>query len=281
MDAIAIFHCVRQNFVGMNRRIILWHNRPIQSTDAAGTTILISVSAPPSFHEPGRYASTSPDTPLSYVPPLAYFCINALIRSPELEHVHHFGPPRLLYKAPASPTVSDILRALIPSYDPIPTKDGHLVLKGFDIHEMDPRLWAILVQVFVELPDVLRVYPIALSDKNIPLLQRIPSTSYFTLLTVLDLPGSVHLTDDTILELKALHGLCALDASGTQLTAQAIRRLSGSLTWSEESTDPASKRRGPWQLRILNLRNCRKLGDIVLDHLATFPLLSVVGKSYK
>lgn len=91
-----------------------------------------------------------------------------------------------------------------------------------------------------------------------PLLQRIPTTEHFSLLTVLEIPGCSHLTDDTIVRLAVIHTICVLDASNTPLTAQGIRRLSGTLRWGDDGVDIANQRRGPWQLRILSLRKSRE-----------------------
>ncbi|KAI0065347.1 hypothetical protein BV25DRAFT_1671610 [Artomyces pyxidatus] len=260
----------------MSRSIILWRNHREQSTDDAGTSITSSVLAPPIYFTPGPYeesdSATTQGGALRYVPSLSYFCIKILTESPE--QVHPFGAPRLVYQPPASPEDYDILRALIPSY--YPSLNGNFGINGFKIGQVDPRLWAVLIQLFVGLPDVFSTYLIALSDKHLPLLQHIPATTHFSLLTVVDLHGSPHLTDDTILELRALHGLVALDASETTLTAQGIRRLSGTLLWTDDGEIDSRRRRGPWQLRILRLRNCRKVGNLVLEHLEAFPLLTVV-----
>ncbi|KAA1471183.1 hypothetical protein DENSPDRAFT_880271 [Dentipellis sp. KUC8613] len=258
--------------------IILWRTRQENTTDDAGVTILKSTLPPPALFDPGPYelsrrverGQADLNTSLRYVPSLAYFCLKTLLPYPE--DIHHFGPPRLRYEPPSLPFTYDILRALIPSYCPWP---DHCEEEGLRLSEVDPRLWASIVQVFTELPDEFRVYSLALSDKHLPLLELIPQRTDFSLLTVLELPGCPDLTDDTIFELKALHGLSAFDATATQLTAQGLLRLSRTMTWAEGETN-ASKRRGPWQLRILRLRNCRLIGNRVFDALATFPLLSVI-----
>ncbi|TFY82094.1 hypothetical protein EWM64_g1917 [Hericium alpestre] len=255
--------------------IILWHNHTEQRTDDAGTTILTSICPPPALFDPGPYEDTRRDAdrdsnPLRYVPSLAYFCIKSLLQYPD--QIHGFGSPRIAYERPAISLTYDILRALVPSYDPWP-EEG--VEDSLDLPKVDPRLWAVIVQVFTNLPDEFRVYPIALSDKHLPLLQHIPQRDDFSLLTILELSHCSHLTDDTILELKALHGLCALDASETPLSAQGILRLSRTLAWAD-GHDNASSRRGPWQLRILYLRNCKNVKNAVFDALPAFPLLSIV-----
>jgi len=177
------------------------------------------------------------------------------------------------------PQAYDILRALIPSYRSKHAFDTDTFTNELELSQVDPRLWAVIIQVLTQLPDALRVYPIALADKHLPQLQRIPSTPDFSFVTVLELPACAHLTDDTILELKQLHALCALDASQTLVTAQGIRRLCGTQTFAAENEgiDMASRRRGPWSLRILRLRNCQGVTNKIFDVISGFPLLSVLG----
>lgn len=257
----------------MDKPIILWQTRPEVSTDDAGTTITSVVLPPPALYDPGPYEKSTlePTAHLRYVPSLAYFCIQKLI---EYADQCDFGLWSLRYERPASSLSYDILRALIPSYLPATDATSHDDIR---MSEVDPRLWAVILQVFTEVPDVMRVYPIALSDKHLPLLQRIPSTSNYSLLTALQLPGCTHLTDDTIIQLKALNGLCAFDASETKLTAQGISRLAGTMSWSLEGN--RDQRRGPWQLRILRLRKCTQIGDEISKCISRFPLLCVVGEA--
>ncbi|KAI0306587.1 hypothetical protein B0F90DRAFT_1814455 [Multifurca ochricompacta] len=174
----------------MAKRIILWHSERTLSTDDAGLS--------------GNY---SPE-PLHHVPPLSYFCIKRLVEA--TEQIHRYGPPRP-YRSPASPNDPDILRALIPYIN----RQGH-----FDLSKVDPRLWAVVVQVYTDLPNNLRTYRTALSDKYIDSLQRIPATEHFSLLTVLELPGCYHLDDNTIIHLSTLRTLCALDVSCSALSAK-------------------------------------------------------------
>jgi hypothetical protein len=260
----------------MTKPIILWQSERILSTDDAGLTILSSVSPPRAYFQPGPYydedfscpTRNSHPRPLPRVPPLSYFCIKQLVKIPEF--VYLYGPPRP-YRLPASPGDPDILRAIIPC-----NRQGH-----FDLSKVDPRLWAVIVQVYADLPHRLRIYRTALSDKYTPLLQHIPATEHFSLLTVLELPGCPHLSDDTIIHLTALHTLCALDVSSSALSVQGIRRLSGTLKWVEDGVDIANQRRGPWQLRILSLRNCKRVTNAIYQYLEPFVLLSVVGKPHK
>ncbi|KAI0256685.1 hypothetical protein BJV78DRAFT_1166160 [Lactifluus subvellereus] len=254
----------------MTKPIILWQSERTLSTDDAGLTILGSVSPPKAYFQPGPYYDqdiniSDPTEPLRVLnlPPLSYFCIKRLVKIPEL--VYLYGPPRP-YRFPTSPSDTDILQALIPS-----NLQGH-----FDLGKVDPRLWAVIVQVYSDLPHRLLIYRTALSDKYTPLLQHIPATEHFSLLTVLELPGCSHLNDDTIIQLTVLHTLCALDASSSALSAQGIRRLSGTLKWDEDGVDIANQRRGPWQLRILSLRNCKRVTNAIYQYLGPFILLAAV-----
>ncbi|KAI0318937.1 hypothetical protein OF83DRAFT_878908 [Amylostereum chailletii] len=255
------------------RSIVLWDPslNANHSSDQAGIDIQNSVYAPPAFFRPPPYqqSAASTSTPLPYVPSLAYFCIKAVVESPE--DVHFFGSPRISYEKHTHGTY-DILRALMPqAYNPHDKDPSHIRLD-----QVDPRLWASVIQVFRDLPPHLRAYTIALADSHLCLLQYIPASPDFTLLTVLHLSGVSHLNDNTVFKLKHLHALSALDASDTALTAYGIRRLSETLGWAERSDDAVSRRRGPWELRILLLRSCRKITNKIFEVLDRFPLLSVV-----
>jgi hypothetical protein len=236
------------------------------STDDAGVTILNSTGPPNAYFQPGPYGDES-DSGIAEirVPSLSYFCIKCLVQAPEL--VYHYGPPRP-YRHPESPSDPDVLQSLIPR-----STQGY-----FNLGKVDPRLWAILVQTYSDLPHSLRTYRTALSDKHIPLLQRVPTTEHFSLLTVLELPGCSHLNDDTIVHLTALHTLCVLDASRSTLSALGIRRLSGTVKWVEDGVDCANRRRGPWQLRILSLHHCKRVTNAIYQYLEPFMLLAAVGK---
>ena len=85
------------------------------------------------------------------------------------------------------------------------------------------------------------------------------------------------LTDDTVVELRELHTLAALDASVTALGSWGVYRLARSLAWSDGEDDEPPQRRGPWGLRVLYLNNCMNIDNKVFSYLSRFPLLSVVG----
>lgn len=257
----------------MSKPIVLWRRRATLASDDACTTIHKYALAPPPIRPPYQPPATDPTAhTLSYVPPLTYFCIQKLIQ--HADQLHFIGSARLLYEPPQSLGSYDVLRAVIPSYVPDEPLDLSLV---------DPRLWVVLVQLYNSLPESLRTYVLPLADPHLPLLQRIPCTPDFALLTVLELPGCQELTDGTVVELKALHGLCAFDASGTMLTAHGVRTLAKTLVFGEDEEEVGAAmqrpRRGPWGLRILSLRNCPNIKSEVFECLPMFPLLSVVGAS--
>ncbi|KAI0336492.1 hypothetical protein GY45DRAFT_406277 [Cubamyces sp. BRFM 1775] len=253
--------------------IVLWAPKAKLASDGACTTILQYELPPaPSTIRPPYQSPNNAEVRLRYVPPLAYFCMKALAEYPD--ELHSLGPAKLQYQAPHSRDQFDILSALIPTYRPF---SPHV--NGFDLSLVDPRLWACLVQLYEGLPPVFRQYTLPLSDVHLPLLQAIPSSTHFSLITILSLRRCRILTDDNAVELRHLHTLAALDASMTGLGTWGIQRLAKSLTWSDAEDDRPSQRRGPWGLRILYMRDCMNVDDGILSWLAHFPLLCVVGAS--
>lgn len=243
--------------------IVLWSKESsFRPSDDA--TIAKSVHHPP--YTPGRYIQITDPSALPFVPSLTYFCLKKLYQYPD--QVHAIGSIRLRYRPPQTPLDYDILRALMPGYNS----------EGMDLSWVDPRLWATLVQIYDDLPEVLYTYSIPLSDQYLPLLQQIPSTPQFTLVTILELPECKELNDETILQLRDLHGLSGLDASGTRLSAYGIKLLAGFIRRSD-TEDGVTQRRGPWYLRILRLRNCKRIGNEVFLNLVRFCFLSVIGLS--
>ncbi|KAH9842778.1 uncharacterized protein C8Q71DRAFT_220484 [Rhodofomes roseus] len=253
----------------MSKPIRLWRPRQTRTSDDAGTTILkTTLPQAPRTSAPYQLAAETREPP-NHVPSLTYFCIRALLDYPD--QIHALGSLRLTYSPPETPEAYDILRELIPSY----RTDQPL-----DLAIVDPRLWALLIQLYNDLPAVLRLYTVPLADAHLPLLQRIPPTSDFALVTILELPGCRELTDQNVLLLKDLHNLCAFDASGTALGAWGVKTLAKTLTICQDedtmNTPSGPYRRGPWGLRILSLRNCMNIDDDIFNCLPMFPLLSVV-----
>ncbi|KAJ7685168.1 hypothetical protein DFH06DRAFT_1157677 [Mycena polygramma] len=214
-----------------------------------------TLSGPP--YVPGPY--TRPPSTLPFLPSLPWFCLNKLAEAGP-EQVGSILNVRLNYQPPESETAYDLLCALVPS----------LPLPEFDWASVDPRLWATIIQIYDNLPSVFQSYPIPLADMHLPLLQQVKCTPIFSLATILELPGCRELSDTTVVNLKHLHSLCALDASDTALSAHGLKILSGTVLWNDRD------RKGPWGLRILRLRNCRAIDDKIFPYLAQFILLSIL-----
>lgn len=210
-------------------------------------------SIPPGLYESSHGAGAP--THMGPVPPLAYFCIRTLLNY--ADQVHGFGSHRIRCQP-------DVLRALSP-----PTF-RNLGAPIRCLCKLDPRLWSILVQVYSGLPRGLQNYYIPLGDRHLPLLQAIPSTPSFALITVLNLAQCV--SDETSHALKSLHGLCALDISQTSISHLGIRHFAPTIT-----SKPSDPRFGTQGLRILRLCNCPKITDKVIDAVSNFPLLAILG----
>jgi len=224
---------------------MLFNPTQTAATDSEGNKVLLTDHPPP--YTPGPYSYQS-DIACTQVPSLVSLCIRALVPYPDQ-----------VYQLPVKLNLRPSLHVL---HDLIP-----------DPAAVDPRLWAVLVQVYDALPASFASYVTPLADTYLPLLQAIPNTPMFSMVTVLDLPACRHLTDDTIVQLKFLHTLTAFDASQTRLSVYGVRSLAATLQIDDETNN-----RGPWPLRLLSLRNCRKVTKDVYEYLEKFPLLSVVGE---
>lgn len=192
------------------------------------------------------------------VPPLAYFCIRTLFGY--ADQVHILGSRRIRCQP-------EVLCALSPS------TFGHSNTTTRCLCKLDPRLWSIIVQVYSGLPEGLRNYYIPLADRHLPLLQAIPSTPSFALITVLNLARC--LSDDTSHVLKPLHGLCALDISDSHISHLGIRHFAPTVTAKQPESHYGTR-----GLRILRLNQCRNITDKVIGAVSNFPLLSVLGSYY-
>jgi len=205
-----------------------------------------------SVHAPDTSARTGP------VPPLAYFCIRTLANY--ADQVYGIGSHRIGCQP-------QVLHALSPS------AFGDIDATTRCLCKLDPRLWSIIVQVYSGLPKGLQNYHIPLGDKYLPLLQAIPSTPSFALITVLNLARSI--SDETSHALKSLHNLCALDISQTSVSHLGIRHFAPTI--ANKQSDP---RYGTQGLRILRLCDCPEITDQVISAVSSFPLLAVLG-SYR
>ena len=178
------------------------------------------------------------------VPPLSLLCVQLLSQSPD-QLYRVFGRLKL-----------NLLYQLLPP-------DASVTL-------LDPSLWASLVQIYHNVSPTLITYPIYLEHVQLPLLHRIPQTSHFSLITLLELPGCAHVTDNLLYRTFHLHSLTALDVSGTAVSSNAIKHLAGTLMAPHAS-------HGPWRLRILRLYNCKNIDNTIFPFLHKFPLLCVLG----
>ncbi|KAF9246531.1 hypothetical protein BU15DRAFT_39780, partial [Melanogaster broomeanus] len=252
--------------------IVLWNvaKHTTHVTDEAGVSIKKSILPPP-VRAPQYNVHEPPFT--GAVPPLAYLCIKILSSFPE--QLHTLGHLRVSYSA-------DLARALLP-VRPQPHDDVHKSTLGqcsdtpdFDTTALDPRLWATIAQVIHPLPEQLHDLDTSLADIHLPLLQQIPNTPNFSLLTLVSLPNCKDVYDDTIGELRRLNGLVALDLRGTKITPYALTILARGLSWTGDD-DTTLRRTGLWGLRILSLHSCTNIDDRALLVLRQFPLLSAVG----
>lgn len=139
----------------------------------------------------------------------------------------------------------------------------------------DPLLWAVLTQLYAPLPKFLAACALPLYHTHLPLLQSIPPSNLFSLVTLLDLSATQHLTDQTIHQLKFLHLLTALDASTNPISSYGIKSLAATMQLNDGDDNPR-RHRGPYELRILALKNCKAVDNTVYPELDKFPLLSVV-----
>lgn len=203
---------------------------------------------------------------LPYVPPLRFFLVQKLAEFPE--QVYLLGGHRSSHERSPHTTSFDIVRACIPHNEQgVP-----------DLSAVDPRTWATIVQLYSGLPEELQLHNLPLADQHLPLLQQIPITNHFSLMTILELPRCPELTDSSITKLRDLKTLCALDISMTRITAHGIRQLCSSLNCRYDPADTIYSLTGPSGLRILRLAYCHDITNDVYPLLSKFPLMSAVGQ---
>ena len=211
-------------------------------------------------------------SPRYYVPSLQSLCLKTLAEYPnQLYRLDAGLDLRHRYIPASGKGEHDLLRELIPTYD-------HLASKKDSLKRVDPRLWATLIQTCKGLPETFRSYELPLEDLHLPLLQDIPSTSQFTMVTTLALSKCDELHDDSVAELGRLHGLVALDISHTIVSSWGVKRLTKTLLKQPPSEFSSLQMSGPWGLRILSLRECMNVDNEAIPSLVQFPLLSVVGE---
>ncbi|KAG8746328.1 hypothetical protein FRC10_005317 [Ceratobasidium sp. 414] len=202
-----------------------------------------SVMPHPTFHE-FKHKPT-------YVPPFSYYILRAL-------HPHYasISPLEELLSSQVSAGVTrvNIVDSLLPH-------------AKHDMDYVDPPTWAILVQIFHDLPERCFKYTLALNDPHLSTLATIPSTPNFSIVTFLDLSRCNELLDGNISFLKGLTSLCVFDASYTRLTDQGVKNFKSTLFLREP---------GPAYLRSWSLRQCEGVTAKALGPLLAFPLLCVL-----
>ncbi|KAG8690980.1 hypothetical protein FRC08_010305 [Ceratobasidium sp. 394] len=187
----------------------------------------------------------------TYVPPFSYYILRAL-----QPHYASISPLEELLSSQVSvgTTRVNVVDSLLPH-------------AKHDMGYVDPPTWAILVQIFDDLPQQCFKYTLALNDPHLSTLATIPSTPNFSVVTFLDLSGCKELLDGNISFLKGLTSLCVFDASRTRLTDQGVRNFKSTLFLREP---------GPAYLRSWSLRECKGVTAKALGSLLAFPLLCVL-----
>ncbi|KAG2368543.1 hypothetical protein BDR07DRAFT_17885 [Suillus spraguei] len=249
----------------MSQPIVLWDakRRATHVFDDAGISITKTILPPPA--PPARYdmVTVLPKNSKT-IPPLAYFCIRALV--PHADQLHHTQ-----HTVPYSRDVVSSLVPLAPLAAPFSVKNKDS--QPFLVSSVNPRLLATLGQVMHPLPQEFRDYDIPLSDVHLPLLQQVPSRENFCFVTLLALPNCKEMCDDTIGVIRRLNTLTALDIRGTTVGSYGLTVLARGLSWSD---DELQSRTGCWGLRILSLHSCTNISNEALPILSKFPLLSSI-----
>jgi hypothetical protein len=182
-------------------------------------------------------------------------------------------------------TMKEVVHDLLPSALLDESVDGQAIDAA--LSRVHPNKWLLLHLLVVpsSLPRSLQRYRLPLSDTFLPSLQTHSAinSSNFDLITALLLADSdvTILNDDNISTLQALHHLTILDTSGTMLTSRGVRRLASTLRRvDEERSSGEAALRGPWRLRVWNLRRTYVDNEIITNDLGLriWPLLCAVGE---
>ncbi|KDQ06687.1 hypothetical protein BOTBODRAFT_192902 [Botryobasidium botryosum FD-172 SS1] len=204
----------------------------------------------------GRYVGSVPAR--NPVPTLSHFCVLALVSYADQIPAMEARPSYKRWQR------LDLLKTLLgKNYE---VEDGSV-----NFSHLDPRLWAILLQLYENLPPIFLRYNIPLGDKWLPFLQRIQPSKAFTLIVTLDLSSQKCLTDDSIVNIKSLHQLSTFDCSNTRITSRGVEQLSKTLPFRD-----GKEKIGPWKLRVWYMRCCIYIDDGVGRFLVKSPLLCLV-----
>ena len=182
-------------------------------------------------------------------------------------------------------TMREVVHDLLPSVLFDESVDGHVIDAA--ILGVHPNKWLLLHLLVIpsSLPRGLQQYRLPLSDSFLPSLQAHSAinSSNFELITALLLGDNdvKVVNDDNISTLQALHHLTILDTSGTKLTSRGVKRFASTLRRvDEEGFSGEAALRGPWRLRVWNLRRTYVDNEILTTDLGLWkwPLLCAVGK---
>jgi len=226
---------------------------------------------------PGFYSS-----PQQAVPSLLVVCVRRLVPL-----VHELDKSTLqgAWTPRRYETMKEVVHDLLPSALFDESVDDQVVDAA--LSRVHPNKWLLLHLLVIpsSLPRRLQRYRLPLSDTFLPSLQMHSAinSSNFDLITALLLGDSdvTVVNDDNISTLQALHHLTILDTSGTMLTSRGVRRFASTLRRvDEEGFSGEAALRGPWRLRVWNLRRTYVDNEILKTDLGLlkWPLLCAVGK---
>ena len=182
-------------------------------------------------------------------------------------------------------TMREVVHDILPSVLFDESVDGQVVDAA--LSGVHPNKWLLLHLLVIpsSLPRGLQRYRLPLSDNFLPSLQTHSAidSSNFELITALLLGDNdvKVLNDDNIPTLQALHHLTILDTSGTMLTSRGVKRFASTMRRvEEEGFSGEAALRGPWRLRVWNLRRTYVDNEILTSDLGLrkWPLLCAVGE---
>ena len=220
--------------------------------------------------------------PRQSVPSLMVLCVRRLVplvHDLDKSTLHDTWTPRR-YE-----TIREVVHDLLPSVLFDESVDSQVIDAA--LSRVHPNKWLLLHLLVIpsSLPRGLQRYRLPLSDAFLPSLQAHSAinSSNFELITALLLGDSDVrvINDDNISTLQALHHLTILDTSGTMLTSRGIRRFASTLRRvDEEGFSGEAALRGPWRLRVWNLRRTYVDNEILTTDLGLWkwPLLCAVGE---
>lgn len=235
----------------------------------------------PQYHIPPTGPVFGP-SPQQAVPSLLVVCVRHLVPL-----VHELDKSTLqdVWTPRRYETMKEVVHDLLPSVLFEESVDGRVVDAA--LSRVHPNKWFLLHLLVIpsSLPRCLQRYRLPLSDTFLPSLQTHSAidSSNFDLITAL-LLGDKDVTvvnDDNISALQALHHLTILDTSGTKLTSRGVKRFASTLRRAdEEGFSGEAALRGPWRLRVWNLRRTYVDNEILTTDLGlrNWPLLCAVGE---